>query len=187
MDPRTEDHPTADPGLIARCAAIELLVLDVDGVLTDGSIAYDDRGGEIKTFSVRDGAALAFWHRLGKRSAILTGRSSPIVERRAGELGMTLVRQGASEKGPELRSILESLGCRANQACMMGDDLPDLPALRIAGLAACPCDATAEARAASHLVTKAPGGRGAVREVVETILQAQGLWSGLVEQIGGVP
>lgn len=184
MDSRTS--PTPDPGLAARCEAIELLVLDVDGVLTDGSIAYDDRGGEIKTFSVRDGAGLACWHRLGKRSAILTGRSSPIVERRASELGMVLVRQGIAEKGPELRSILESLGCRSDQTCVMGDDLPDLPALKIAGLAACPGDAAAEVRSVSHLVTKAAGGRGAVREVVETILRAQGLWAGLVDQIGGV-
>lgn len=183
MDPRTP--PTAD--LLARCAAIELLVLDVDGVLTDGSITYDDRGGETKTFSVRDGAGLACWHRLGKRSAILTGRSSPIVERRAGELGMALVRQGIAEKGPEFRSILEALGCRPEQACMMGDDLPDLPALKLAGLAACPGDAAAEVRTASRLITKATGGRGAVREVVETILRAQGLWAGLVARIGGDP
>ncbi|MFO0958818.1 MAG: hypothetical protein U0800_15540 [Isosphaeraceae bacterium] len=128
MVERNEDHPTPDPGVMARCAAIELLVLDVDGVLTDSSISYDDRGGEIKTFSVRDGAGLAFWHRLGKRSAILTGRSSPIVGRRAGELGMTLVRQGASEKGPELHSILAAAGFRADPGLLIERRLPDLPA-----------------------------------------------------------
>lgn len=168
MDPR--------PPLDARLAAIDLLVLDVDGVLTDGSIIVDDHGVESKHFNVRDGAAIALWIKLGKRAAILSGRSARCVDHRAADLGIAPVVQGSGDKGADLRAMLARLGTDAARAAFVGDDLADLPALDLAAFAACPADAAPEVRRAVDLVADAPGGRGAVREVVETILKAQGLW-----------
>lgn len=173
------------PGdLAARCAAIELLAVDVDGVLTDGSIVVNDQGVESKHFHVRDGLGYALWHRAGKRSAILSGRRAEVVERRAAELKIHVVAQGLGEKGSAFEQLLLRFGLEPRQACFVGDDLIDLPVLRAAGLAAAPADAVPEVREAAHLVTAAPGGRGAVREVVEAILKAQGLWHGLCEPYG---
>ena len=169
-----------DDDLAGRCAAIELLVLDVDGVLTDGGILLDGQGGEIKRFDVRDGSALASWRRQGRRAAILSGRTAPAVDHRAAELGVAPVLQGVTRKGVAFRALLASLGVEPHHACFVGDDLPDLPALRLAGLAACPADAAPEVRASCHLVTSAAGGRGAVREVVETLLKHQGRWASVV-------
>lgn len=168
------------PDLAARCAAIELLLVDVDGVLTDGTIAIDDRGAETKHFHVRDGSALVLWRGLGRPAAILSGRRAEAVEHRARELGIAPVIQGASDKAGPFRGLLRDLGLEPRQVCYVGDDLADLPVLLAAGLAACPSDAAAEVRAAAHLVLGAPGGRGAVREVVEVILKHQGLWGDLV-------
>ena len=166
--------------LAGACSKIELLVLDVDGVLTDGVIAVDDNGVETKHFHVRDGSGIALWRKAGKKVAILSGRSARSASRSAPrELGIGPVVQGSAEKGPAFLEIVASLGFHPDQACHMGDDLADLPALIEAGLAACPGDAAAEVIAASDLVAKAPGGRGAVREVVEAILRAQGRWDAL--------
>jgi 3-deoxy-D-manno-octulosonate 8-phosphate phosphatase (KDO 8-P phosphatase) len=167
--------------LAARCAAIELLAVDVDGVLTDGVIVVDDRGVESKHFHVRDGLAYSLWHRAGKCSAILSGRRADVVDRRAAELKIAHVAQGLAEKGEPLRALLAELGLEPRQVCFVGDDLVDLPVLRAVGLAACPADAVVEVRDSVHLVTTAAGGRGAVREVVEVILKLQGLWHGLCE------
>jgi 3-deoxy-D-manno-octulosonate 8-phosphate phosphatase (KDO 8-P phosphatase) len=168
------------PEIAERCLPIELLVADVDGVLTDGVIALDDRGIETKHFYVRDGMAYALWHRAGKQAAILSGRRGAAVERRAAELKIAHVLQGHEQKAAPLRSLIEGLGIAPFQVCFVGDDLADLPVLRAVGLAACPADAAAEVKDAAHLVTRAPGGRGAVREVVEVILKAQGTWTELV-------
>jgi 3-deoxy-D-manno-octulosonate 8-phosphate phosphatase (KDO 8-P phosphatase) len=165
--------------LTARCAGIELLAVDVDGVLTDGAIVIDDRGVESKNFHVRDGMAYSLWHRAGKVSAILSGRRAEVVERRATELKIGHVAQGLAEKEESFRTLLNQLGLDPRQVCFVGDDLVDLPVLRAVGLAACPADAVTEVLQAAHLVTAARGGRGAVREVVEVILKAQGLWHGL--------
>ena len=159
-----------------RLATIDLLVLDVDGVLTDGSIIIDDNGVESKHFHVRDGAAIALWIKLGKRSAILSGRSARCVGHRAADLKIHPVIQGSSDKGRDLREMLDRLGIEPSQVAFMGDDFADLPAIELAGISACPSDAAAEVRRLTDLVTEAPGGRGAVRELVETILKAQGLW-----------
>jgi 3-deoxy-D-manno-octulosonate 8-phosphate phosphatase (KDO 8-P phosphatase) len=167
--------------LAARCEPIELLVVDVDGVLTDGVIAVDAQGGETKHFHVRDGLAYALWHRAGKQSAILSGRRAAAVDHRAAELSIAHVLQGLGRKAEPFGALLDGLGLAPRQVCFVGDDLPDLPVLRAAGLAACPADAAAEVREAAHLVTRAPGGRGAVREVVEVILKSQGKWNSLVE------
>lgn len=165
--------------LAARCASIALLAVDVDGVLTDGAIVIDDQGVESKNFHVRDGLAYALWHRAARHSAILSGRRVEVVDRRASELGISHVAQGLAEKAPAFRRMLGRFGLQAHQVCFIGDDLVDLPVLQSVGLAACPADAVAEVRAVAHLVTTAPGGRGAVREVVEVILKAQGLWHDL--------
>lgn len=170
----------SDQELDVRCASVELLVLDVDGVLTDGVIAVDDLGVETKHFHVRDGGGIALWRKAGKRVAIISGRSARCVEVRAAELGIAPVIQGASDKGVPFRAILGEFGLEPGQVCAMGDDLADLPMMAESGLAACPSDAAAEVVAAAHLVARSAGGRGAVREVVELILKRQGLWASLV-------
>ena len=170
--------PAAD--WATRCGPIELLLVDVDGVLTDGVIAVDDRGVETKHFHVRDGSAFHLWRAAGKRSAILSGRWAPLVDRRAAELGIARVIQGTPRKGEPFRALIAELGLEARQVCFVGDDLADLPVLGAVGLAACPADAAPEVRRAAHLVAQAPGGRGAVREVVEAILKHQGAWESLV-------
>jgi 3-deoxy-D-manno-octulosonate 8-phosphate phosphatase (KDO 8-P phosphatase) len=178
MSPPT--RPT-DAELAARCGPIELLVVDVDGVLTDGVIALDDRGVETKHFHVRDGSAISLWRKAGKRAAILSGRWAPLVDRRAAELGMAPVIQGAANKGGPFRELIERLGLDARQVCFMGDDLADLSVLAAVGLAACPADAAPEVRARAHFVARTAGGRGAVRDVVELILKHQGVWDSLIE------
>jgi 3-deoxy-D-manno-octulosonate 8-phosphate phosphatase (KDO 8-P phosphatase) len=172
----TSNSDGSPRSLQERCAAIELLVVDVDGVLTDGGILYGDAGVEVKQFHVRDGSALKAWHRAGKRSAVITGRSSPVVERRAAELGITFVQQGAAEKGPAYRQVLSDVGLAPASVCYIGDDLPDLDPLRASGLAVAVADACAEVRMAAHYVTRASGGRGAVRETIELILRCLGVW-----------
>jgi 3-deoxy-D-manno-octulosonate 8-phosphate phosphatase (KDO 8-P phosphatase) len=166
-----------------RTAAIELLVLDVDGVLTDGGIVYADDGVELKQFHVRDGSGLVLWHRAGKRSAIITGRTSRLVDVRAAELGVGLVIQGAAAKMAAYQRVLETAGLRPDQVCYVGDDLPDLPLLVNCGLAVAVADGCPEVRSAAHYVTRAGGGRGAVREVIELILGCQGHWQRVVEQL----
>jgi 3-deoxy-D-manno-octulosonate 8-phosphate phosphatase (KDO 8-P phosphatase) len=165
------------PTLRERCAAVELLVADVDGVLTDGGIVYGEPAVELKHFHVRDGSGLVLWHLAGKRTALVTGRSSPLVDRRARELGIGLVVQGASDKLAALEGLLSQTGLPAAAVCYVGDDLPDLPPLGRCGLAAAVADACAEVRAAAHYITRMAGGRGAVREVIELILRCQGRWS----------
>jgi 3-deoxy-D-manno-octulosonate 8-phosphate phosphatase (KDO 8-P phosphatase) len=173
-------QPRPDDDLAARCGPIELLLVDVDGVMTDGVIALDDRGVETKHFHVRDGAAFALWKRAGKRAAILSGRRAAAVDLRAAELGIEPVIQGASDKSGPFRALVEGLGLEPRQVCYVGDDLADLPVLAAVGLAACPADADDEVRRAAHVVARAGGGRGAVREVVELILRHQGAWDRLL-------
>lgn len=181
MPSRVAEPPMPiDADLAARCGAVEVLVLDVDGVLTDGVIAVDDRGVETKHFHVRDGSALSLWRRAGKRVAILSGRRAAAVDHRARELGITPVIQGAAEKGAPLRALLAEWRVEPRAVCYVGDDLADLPALATAGLAACPADAAPEVCEASHYVARAGGGRGAVREIVELVLRQQSRWEGLV-------
>jgi 3-deoxy-D-manno-octulosonate 8-phosphate phosphatase (KDO 8-P phosphatase) len=173
------------PNLAERAAKIELLLLDVDGVLTDGGIVYTDAGEEIKRFHVRDGSGLKLWHLAGKRSAIVSGRKSRAVERRAAELGIAPVLQGLSEKLPAFGVVLTETGLRAEQVCAIGDDLPDLPVLRRAGLAVAVADACGEVRDAADYVTALPGGHGAVRDAIEWLLKAQGAWDELLGRYAG--
>jgi 3-deoxy-D-manno-octulosonate 8-phosphate phosphatase (KDO 8-P phosphatase) len=175
--------PMLPPDLAGRIAAIELLVLDVDGVLTDGRIVYSDNGVETKTFHVHDGAGVRFWLDAGRQAAIISGRQSPAVARRARELGIPHVIQGAGAKLPALQTLLRQIGLGPDQACVVGDDLPDLPLLRNAGLGVAVADACPELRLAAHYVTSRPGGRGAVREVVELLLAGQGQWQPLLDRL----
>jgi 3-deoxy-D-manno-octulosonate 8-phosphate phosphatase (KDO 8-P phosphatase) len=176
--------PPASPlSLQQRCAAIDLLVLDVDGVLTAGGIVYADDGTELKTFHVRDGSGLKVWRQAGKRAGLITGRTSAVVQVRAAELGLEPVVQGAADKLAAYREVLALTACRPEQAAYVGDDLPDLPVLARCGLAIAVADACAEVRAAAHYVTRAGGGRGAVREAIELILRCQGAWQQVVERL----
>ena len=172
-----EIQPSTPKSLMERCRAIRWIILDVDGVLTDGDITYfaaDGEQAEIKAFHVRDGSGLKLWHHAGLRSAIITGRSSPIVARRAGELGVSRVFQGAADKMPPLSSLTKEYDIDASAICYVGDDEPDVPLLNRVGLAVAVADACPSARAAAHYVTTARGGRGAVRETIERILRCQG-------------
>jgi 3-deoxy-D-manno-octulosonate 8-phosphate phosphatase (KDO 8-P phosphatase) len=168
--------------LAERCARIELLLLDVDGVLTNGGIVYADDGREWKQFHVRDGSALKLWQLAGKRAAILSGRTSAVVDVRAKEIGISLVLQGATDKLAAFRNLLERTELQPQQVCFVGDDLPDLPVLRNCGLAISVADACAEVLADAHYVTRAAGGNGAVRETVELLLRSQALWTNIVER-----
>ena len=167
---------TQMPTLAERCANIELLVLDVDGVLSDGSITYGGADVELKAFHVRDGSGLKLWTAAGKRAAIVSGRESAAVTRRAGELGIDLVFQGVQDKLAALDSILATARLGPKQTAAIGDDVPDLPVFRAIGLAVAVADACPEVRCAAHHVTQARGGRGGVREVIELVMRCQGIW-----------
>ncbi len=159
---------------------IRLLCLDVDGVMTDGRIVYDEHGIESKRFHVRDGLAIKLWREAGHQIAIISSRSSEAVTRRAAELGIDHVHQGCRDKFAALESICRATGIEPQHAAAMGDDLPDLPVFHAVGLPIAVADAAVEVRNAAALVTSTPGGHGAVREVIEKILQAQGCWSDLL-------
>lgn len=160
----------------ARASRIRLIVLDVDGVLSDGRIIVSDDGQESKNFHVRDGSALAGWLRTGRTVAILSGRYARCVEHRARDLGIPIVLQGNPRKLAGFQEILDCTGLTADQACFMGDDLPDLPLFSLVGLAACPADAVDEVRAEAHFISSQAGGQGAVHDLVCQVMNAQGLW-----------
>jgi 3-deoxy-D-manno-octulosonate 8-phosphate phosphatase (KDO 8-P phosphatase) len=173
-----------DEALAARCRGLCLIVTDVDGVLTDGTVLLLPDGGEAKAFHTRDGLAVVLAHRAGLQTAILSGRSSDVVSRRARELGIGTVRQGVSDKGAAFAEILAGCGLAAHQAAYIGDDVNDLPAMLQAGLSAAPADAAFEVRAQAYMVTDARGGHGSFREFVEAILRARGEWDSLMAKIG---
>lgn len=155
---------------------IQLILSDVDGVLTDGSIVIDNAGVESKTFYVRDGFAIRSWQSHGFQFGLLTSRTSQIVKLRAAELGIALVRQGVSTKLPVAREILKELKLSAEEVCYIGDDLPDIQVLSFVGLPVAVADAAQEVKDAATWVTQNRGGRGAVREVVERLMKAKGCW-----------
>ena len=173
---------TSASTLAERCRGVRLLVLDVDGVLTEGGIVYGTGGLEVKRFHVRDGSGLKMWRQAGRRSALITGRSSPVVDARAVELGVDFVFQGAADKLAAYRRLLEDAAMPPSAVCYVGDDLPDLPPMRRCGLAAAVADGCREVRGAAHHVTRAAGGRGAVREVIELVLRRQGEWDRLTDR-----
>ncbi|HEV7475028.1 MAG TPA: HAD hydrolase family protein [Pyrinomonadaceae bacterium] len=164
-----------------RAARIKLLLMDCDGVLTDGRIWLTGAVDEQKSFNTHDGLGLGLWHRAGLKSGIITGRSSQAVTRRAGELGIEFVRQGDADKMEAFGELLRLAGVDENEVAYVGDDLPDIPLMQRAEFAVAVADATAETRSVAHYVTLAKGGRGAVREVIEIILKSQGRWQDLVD------
>lgn len=168
------------PELVQRAAKVTTLVVDVDGVLTDGRIIYADYGDELKCFDVQDGAGLVFWHRAGLRSAIITARRSRLLKRRAKEMRVDALIQGALVKLPEYERLLKRFRVSDEQVCAIGDDLMELPILRRVGLAVAVPNAVEEVKQASHYLTQRSGGRGAVREVIDGLLKAKGLWDDLL-------
>jgi 3-deoxy-D-manno-octulosonate 8-phosphate phosphatase (KDO 8-P phosphatase) len=158
--------------LLERARHIRLLVLDVDGVLTDGRIYMSPAGEELKVFHVRDGAGLVALQRAGVAVAIISGRDSAAVTRRASELGIRHVRQGVVDKAAELAALMRELGVAPAGTACVGDDTPDLPMLEAAGLAVAVADAHPALKAVAHWVTPSPGGLGAVREVCDLLLNA---------------
>ncbi|MCR4413871.1 MAG: HAD hydrolase family protein [Thermoguttaceae bacterium] len=173
--------PQVRTALEQRCESVELILADVDGVLTDGRVVLNNQGIETKQFHIRDGMGIRLWQKAGYRFGVITSRSSQVVKMRAAELGVGIVRQGATDKLATLQQILDELGLAPPQACYIGDDLPDLPAVRAVGLGVAVADACPDLREAAHYVTSLPGGAGAVREVVELILKTQRRWDDVIQ------
>lgn len=172
--------------LRARARKIKLILMDVDGVLTDGRIYYlpAPHGGlwETKTFHSRDGIGIRYAHEAGLRTGIISGRASPVVEHRAKELGLHFIQEGALEKLEPYEKILHAAGLKSQEVCYIGDDLVDLPVLRRVGLAVGVAGGHDLLRKHVHYLTRRPGGLGAVRETVELILEAQGKWKAIAER-----
>ncbi|MDA8123181.1 MAG: HAD-IIIA family hydrolase [Deltaproteobacteria bacterium] len=168
--------PTLRPGAAEKAARVRLFLTDVDGVLTDGGIAYDSEGREIKRFHVRDGHGIKMLQRAGVEVGIITGRKSEVVEVRAKELGISLVRQGAVDKVEAWRRILEETGFSPAETSYVGDDIVDVPLMRKVGFAAAVADAEGYVLEAADFVSLRTGGHGAVREIIEFVMRSSGAW-----------
>lgn len=164
-----------------RASRIRLLLMDCDGVLTDGRIWLTGDGEEQKAFHVRDGLGIDLLHRGGIKTGIISGRSSQVVQRRADELKIAFVRQGVADKVRAFEEIITTASIDENAVAYIGDDLNDVPLMHRSEFAIAVADAADEARAAAHYVTQARGGVGAVREVAEFVLKSQGRWSELID------
>ncbi len=160
---------------------IKLLILDVDGVLTDGSIIYDNNGVETKVFSVKDGLGIRLLMEAGINLCIATGRSSSALNNRCENLGIVHIFDGVSDKAAILDLILDRVGVSAHEVAFIGDDLPDLALMQMVGLSIAVADAHKTVLENADMVTSAKGGAGAVREACEAILKAQGLWENILE------
>jgi 3-deoxy-D-manno-octulosonate 8-phosphate phosphatase (KDO 8-P phosphatase) len=159
---------------------LKMLVFDVDGVLTDGTIVVHGDGSESKTFNIKDGAAIVWAQRAGLSVALLSARSADATAVRAAQLGIPIIVQGSADKVAGYEQILTGAGLTDQEVGYMGDDLQDLPVLRRAGFSAAPADAAPEVRASVQWVSASGGGRGAVRECIEHVLRAQGQWRAAV-------
>ena len=162
-----------------RAARVKLLLMDCDGVLTDGRIWLFENGEEQKGFHTRDGLGIELWHRAGMKSGIISGRTSSAVEHRAQGLGMAFLVQGVKDKVQAFVETLAQAGVTNEEVAFIGDDLNDIPLMKRSGLGIAVADAALEARESAHHVTQLAGGYGAVREVIELILKAQGRWNDL--------
>jgi 3-deoxy-D-manno-octulosonate 8-phosphate phosphatase (KDO 8-P phosphatase) len=160
---------------------IKLLILDVDGVLTDGSIILDNHGNELKSFHVRDGHGIKMMIRAGIHVALITGRHSRVVERRARELGVTEIFQKCFDKRAAYKELAERYSLNDSEIAYVGDDIVDIPILKRSGLSVAVADAEDEVRAVAMMITKMRGGRGAVREVCDLILKAKGIWQDILD------
>lgn len=163
---------SAEP--LSRLARVRLLALDVDGTLTDGAVIFDDAGRETKRFHIHDGLGIVLARFAGLETVWITGRTSPLVERRARELGVPFLLQGIRDKAAAVAEVSVRAGVPLENIGFMGDDLNDLPALRLAAAAFAPADAVPEVLAAAHYVSPRPGGHGAVRDALTAILHARG-------------
>ena len=166
--------PASPDGALKRAAALKLMIFDVDGVMTDGRLYYSERGEELKAFNIQDGHGIKMLKQYGVEVALITARSSRAVELRAANLGIAHLYQGAQDKREAYAALLAKLGLAAEQAGYMGDDLLDLPLIPRFGFAATVPAAPEALKTRAHYVARADGGRGAVREVCEFILRAQG-------------
>ncbi len=165
-----------DKALAEKLKHIQLLLLDVDGVLTDGSIIYNDDGSETKIFNAKDGLGLRLVMSAGIEIGIVTGRKSKALRHRCDDLGIRYLFDGVGDKAKMLTEIVTQTGIGPEQAAFVGDDLPDLPLMKQVGLTIAVADAHGIIRQNADWTTKAPGGRGAVREICEALLKAKGLW-----------
>ncbi|MCX6357985.1 MAG: HAD hydrolase family protein [Candidatus Aureabacteria bacterium] len=168
------------PSLRARARRIKAIVADVDGVLTDGGIVYGQNNLELKRFHVQDGLAVQLARRGGLKIILASGRSSAALRRRSRELGVDALWQGAADKARIFAILMDTYRLHPREICCIGDDLPDLPLLRRAGLGVAVPAAADDVRRAAAMITRRGGGGGALREVVEFILKAQGKWNGLL-------
>jgi 3-deoxy-D-manno-octulosonate 8-phosphate phosphatase (KDO 8-P phosphatase) len=168
-----------------RARGVKLLLFDVDGVLTDGIIVMHADGSESKGFHIKDGAAIVWAQRAGLPVGLLSSRTSGATAHRAAQLAVRIVQQGVASKSKAFDQILKDTNLTEEAVSYMGDDLLDLPVLTRCGLAAAPADAAGEVRAAVHWVSTVAGGRGAVRELIEVVLRAQGRWAAVVAEHGG--
>lgn len=166
----------------ARARRVRLILLDVDGVLTDGTVIMHGDGTESKAFHIRDGAAIVWAMQAGLQVGLLSARASAATTQRAAQLGMKIVVQGVASKPAEFARIVAESGVEEEAVAYMGDDLLDIPVLQRAGLAGAPADAAEETRAAAHWVSALGGGRGAVREFIELVLRAQDRWDAVVRE-----
>lgn len=176
MDPMGPWKTTAD-WMSSDLGDIRCIISDVDGVMTDGGITYDSSGQETKTFSVRDGLAIKYWLNLGLPFIVVTARRSTMVDRRAKELGITKYLQGFESKLSAVEETLSELGIGFDQCAYVGDDLPDVPVMKLCGLATTPADGSIDAKHVTHGVLTTEGGKGALRELIEVLLRLQGKWS----------
>jgi len=165
-----------------KLAKIELLLLDVDGVLTDGSITYSDSGEQIKSFNSKDGLGLKLLMNNNIGVGIITARKSKALEHRCNNLGITLLFEGINDKAKALDTISLQTGIKAQKIAFIGDDLIDLPVIKRVGVSCCVFDAVTDVQDHCDIITSKKGGRGAVREVCESILKAKGLWDTVLNQ-----
>lgn len=165
-----------------KLAKIKLLLLDVDGIMTDGRIIYDNQGNELKAFDVKDGHGLKMVQRAGIKTGIITGRQSEVVKKRAAELGFDILYQKALVKLDPYREILDEHGLKDEEVAYVGDDVVDLPILRRVGFSATVADAVEDVLPLVDYVTKRPGGRGAVREICDMLIKASGRWEELTDR-----
>jgi 3-deoxy-D-manno-octulosonate 8-phosphate phosphatase (KDO 8-P phosphatase) len=173
--------------LADACSKIELILSDVDGVMTDGGIRLLDDGRQMVVFHIRDGMGIRLWREAGKRFGIITGRDLEAVRRRATDLHLDIVRQGVDDKLPAVDEIATELKITRDQICYIGDDLLDLASVCSVGLGVAVADAADEVRHAAKYVTSVRGGHAAVREVVELILKNTGRWEEVIRRYGGKP
>lgn len=173
-----------DEALAARCRALRLVLSDVDGVLTDGTVLLLPDGREAKAFHIRDGLGMVLARRAGLKIGLLSGRSSETVTARAAELHLDVVRQGVSDKRAAFEEILREQGLRPQEVAYIGDDVNDLSVLTEVGLSGAPADAVFEVRSQAFMVMDARGGQGCLREFLEAILKARGQWESLLAGIG---